>query len=81
MWAWVEITGMQDRMSQYVRRYGKLTEKTFVTIDSDIKRVEEEAKSLGIDWNAWARDLIADHLEDMRACIAQKRGAGLSGIA
>lgn len=66
------------KASKYKRRYGKLVEAISIPVDDNLKRIEVRVKSMqppnDFDFNAWARDLLMDHIHEVLTEIGEEPG-------
>lgn len=54
---------------KYMRRHGKITEVLAIPVDQQTRKIADDAKRNGFDFNAWARDVLAERIHEVaQAC-------------
>ena len=54
---------------RYLNRYGKLVFSLSIPVDEKMKLISDRSKSAGIDFNAWARDVLAEKIGELEAAL------------
>lgn len=54
---------------KYIRKHGKLRDRLAIPVDERMRKIAENAKQQGFDFNAWARDVLAERIHEVaQAC-------------